>query len=359
METKKIEQQFHIIRLLVAILIALVISFLAICLVSDSPGETMVSFLIGPFKTVRRMGNVVEMMIPLMFTGVSVSIMYSCNQINMASEGAFFLGGVASSYVAVTWLLPRGIHPALCILAGGLMGSLVCGIPALLYVKNRSLPVVSSLMINYVALYAGLFVINYIIRDPQAGYLCSFPFADSAVLPHLFSKTNIHFGLIIAAAVVVFGYFFLYRSKWGYSIRIIGKNDNFAKYSGINVMATIVGCQLLGGFIAGIGGAVEQLGMYSRFQYQQLSNHGFDGVLIAILAQYNPKFVPFAAFFLGYIRVGADAMARTSDVPVEIINIIQATIIIFVAAERFLNGWKHRRIVKASQVAMAAEGGNR
>lgn len=352
MPTKKIEQEFHIIRLIVAILIALCISFLAVSLVTTEPLETMSNLLIGPLKTIRRMGNVVEMMIPLMFTGVSVSIMYSCNQINMASEGAFFLGGVASSYFAVTFMLPRGIHPIVCIIVGGIAGSIICGIPALLFVRNRALPVVSSLMINYVALYLGLFIINYIIRDPQAGYLCSYKFAETAILPKLFSKTNIHFGLVIAAIVIVLGYYYLYRSKCGYSIRIIGKNEKFAKYSGISIMSTIVGCQLLGGFIAGIGGAVEQLGMYNRFQYQQLSNHGFDGVLIAILAQYNPKFVPLAALFLAYIRVGADVMARTSDVPVEIVNIIQAIIIIFVAAERFLETWKHKKIVASSQIKM-------
>ena len=111
----------------------------------------------------------------------------------------------------------------------------------------------------------------------------------------------------------------------------------------------------MGGFIAGIGGAVEQLGMYNRFQYQALSNHGFDGIMIAILARYNPKFVPLAALFLAYIRVGADVMARTSDVPVEIVNIIQAVVIMFVAAERFLERWRHRQIVSSSQVQIAAK----
>lgn len=356
MQSKKIEQRFQVIRMLVAVAIALVIAFFLVCFVSATPAATMGNFLFGPFQSVRRIGNMVEMMTPLLFTGVSVSIMYSCNQINMASEGAFFLGGVASSYIAVTWLLPVGLHPFFCILAGGLVGSAVCGIPAFLYVKRGALPVVSSLMINYVSLYLGLLIINYIIRDPQAGYLCSYEFAKTAVLPELFSKTNVHFGLIIAMAVLVFGYLYLNKSRWGYSIRMIGKNPAFAKYSGMNVFGTILACQLVGGFLAGMGGAVEQLGMYNRFQYQALSNHGFDGILIAILAHYNPKFVAPAALFLAYIRVGADIMARTSDVPVEIVSIIQAIIIIFVAAERFLSGWKHREIVKASRNELAAKG---
>lgn len=356
MQSRKIEQRFRIIRMLVAVVIALTIAFGFVCFVSKTPFETMGNFLFGPFLTVRRLGNIVEMTIPLLFTGVSVSIMYSCNQINMASEGGFFLGGVAAAYIAVTFALPYGIHPLLCIIGGGFAGALVCGIPAVLYVKKGALPVVSSLMMNYVSLYLGLLIINYVIRDAQAGYLCSYQYRDTAILPDLFSKTNVHAGLLIAVMVLILGYLYLYKSQWGYCIRMIGKNPNFAKYSGMNVAGTILGCQLAGGFVAGMGGAVEQLGMYGRFQYQALSNHGFDGVLIAILAHYNPKFVAPAALFLAYIRVGADIMARSSDVPVEIVYIIQAIIIIFVAAERFLEGWKHREIVKASRLELEIKG---
>ena len=229
MKSKRIEQEFNLIRMLVAVAISLVLAFCLIVCASSTPLEALSAFLIGPLQTVRRMGNVVEMMIPLLFTGVSVSIMYSCNQINMSSEGAFFLGGVGCAYLATTVSLPAGLHPAVCILAAGLIGALVCAIPALLYIKFRALPVVSSLMVNYVALYLGLFVINYIIRDPAAGYLCSFEYLDSAVLPHLFSKTKIHLGLVIAGIVIILSYLFLYRSKAGYAIRMVGMNSNFAK----------------------------------------------------------------------------------------------------------------------------------
>ncbi|TJX14421.1 ABC transporter permease [Tissierella creatinini] len=354
----KIENQFRVIRVALSIAIALAIAFLIISFVSNDPLFTMYNFIIGPFTSINRIGNIIEVMTPLLFTAVGVCIMYSANQINMASEGAFFLGGVATAYIAVTYSIPAGLHPVVAILAGGIVGAFICGIPALMYVKFKALPVVSSLMINYVCLYLGLFIINYIIRDPEAGYMASYKFIKTAVLPDLFSRTNVHFGLIIGLAIVFIGYLYLMKSKWGYSIRMIGKNPNFAKYSGINVPAVIIGCQLLGGFIAGIGGAVEQLGMYTRFQYQKLPGHGFDGVMIAILARYNPKYVPLAAFFLAYIRVGADVMARTSDVPVEIVSIIQAVIIIFVASERFLEGWKLKKIVKSTKEAFVEEEDN-
>ena len=352
---KKFERQFKLLRLSIAILSALILALIIIVLVSDNPINALSSFLLGPLTSVRRMGNVIELMIPLLFTGVGVSIMYSAGQINMSSEGAFFLGAVAASYVAVTFVLPSGLHPLVAILAGGLIGAIVSGIPAVLYLKFKALPIVSSLMINYISLFLGLYVINYIILDPQAGYMASLPFPNTALLPKLFSTTRIHFGLILGILITIFGYFFLMKSKWGYSIRMIGKNENFAKYSGIKVGAYILGCQLLGGAIAGVGGAVEQLGIYRRFQFSGLTGHGFNGILVAILAGYNPKLLPLAAFFLAYIKTGADVMSRTTDIPIELVNIIQAVIIVFVASERFLEGWKHRKIVQKSQQSLAAE----
>jgi len=351
----KIENQFKFIRIAVSISIALLLALIIISFVSKDPLFAMYNLIVGPFENIRRVGNIVEIMIPLLFTGVGVSIMYSAGQINLASEGAFFLGGVAAAYVSVTFLLPYGIHPIVAMAAGGVIGGIVGLIPAILFVKFRALPVVSSLMLNYISFFLGMYVIHYIIFDPETGYLSSFAYEATAILPRLFSVTRIHWGLIIGLIVVVLGYLFLKKSKWGYAIRMIGMNPNFAQYSGINVGFYILLCQMIGGAIAGIGGAVEQLGMYSRFQYQKLSGHGFDGVLVAILANYNPKFVPLAAFFIAYVRVGADVMARNSDVPIEIVSIIQAVIIIFVASERFLAGWKHRKIVKASQARFAVE----
>ncbi len=353
------ESNFNLIRTLVALGIAIAIAAAIIFATSSNPLQTLNAFLFGPISKSVRMKNVLETMIPLMFTGVGVCIMYSANQTNMASEGAFYLGGIGASYVAVRFMLPAGLHPFVCILAGGLVGSLVCAIPAVLYVKKGAMPVVSSLMMNYIALFLGTYIINYVIGDSSAGFPASELFAQTAKLPKfpkMFGMFNVHFGLLLAIAVVVFGYLYLYRSKWGYEIRMVGQNTSFAKYSGIHVMKVILTCQIIGGFIAGIGGATEQMGMFNRFQYQQLSGHGFDGIMVAIMARYNPKFIPLTCFFLSYIRIGADVISRTSDVPVEIISIIQATIIILICAESFLSRWKHKQIIKLSEKAMAGKG---
>ena len=346
---KKIEKTFSYIQTSMAILIALVLASVIIIIVSKTPGESLRYFLIGPFTSPRRMGNVIEAVIPLLFTGVGVSIMYSANQTNMAAEGAFFIGGVAATAVATALALPAGLHPAAAILVGGIFGSLVTLIPAVLYVKWDAKPVVSSLMVNYIALYIGLYFINNIFRDVEAGFMASHKFLPTVILPVIIPGTKIHAGLIIGLLVTTAGYYFLKKSRWGYEINMVGQNQSFAKYSGIPVTFTIIMCQVIGGFIAGMGGATEVIGLHSRFQYQSLTNHGFDGILVAILVRYNPKFIPIAALFLAYVRIGADIMSRMTDVPIEIISVIQAVIILLVAAEMFLSKWKHRAIVNNSK----------
>ncbi len=349
----RIEQQFMILRPLIAVAIAVAIAFITILIASDTPWTALRMFIIGPLTSLRRFGNAVEVMIPLMFTGCAICVLYSTSVFNMAAEGAFFLGGIGASYIAISWTLPAGLHPAVAILFAGAVGAAVCFIPAILHVRWKAEAVVSSLMLNYVCLYFGLYLLNYQLRDPQAGFMASMRFQRSALLPKLVTGANAHAGLFIAIVVVILTYVYLYRTRWGYAVRIIGKNTSFAQYSGISVGLTIISSQLIGGFLAGVGGGVQLMGMYNRFQYQQLPQFGFDGILIAILAKFNPKWVPLTGFFLAYIRTGAEIMSRTTDVPVEIIQVVQAVIILLLAAQLFLQKWKHRRIVAESRKELA------
>lgn len=346
---KNIEKQFQIYRTLLAIAIALAVAFVFIFIISDDPLTSIRSFLLGPVSSKRKVGNIIEMMTPLLFTGVGVCMIFSANQTNMAVEGGFFMGAVMATAAATMIKLPAGLHMVICLLVGGLTGAVVCLVPAGLFVKFGAKPVVSSIMVNNACLYFGLAIINHMLRDPSAGYMASMKFAKTAKMPELLDGTNVHLGIVIGLAVVVGGYLYLYRSKGGYEIRTIGKNTEFARYSGMHVNHVILKAQLIGGFLAGLGGAVEVLGMYNRFQYQSLTNHGFDGIMIGIMAGYNPRLIPVTALFLAYIRVGADAMQRTSDVPIELVSIITAIIVMLIVAERFLYKTKHKRMVAAAK----------
>ncbi|WP_097026738.1 ABC transporter permease [Clostridium peptidivorans] len=357
MSSKKIETQFEIIRTFVAILLAMTLAFLIILGISKQPLNAITTLFTGPFSSIRRFGNVIEMSIPFIFTGLSVCVMFQAKQFNMISEGAFFIGGVAASFIAVKVILPMGIHPIVAILFGGIIGALAGFVPGILKTKWNASELVSSLMLNYVCLYLGLYVINNIIRDPNSGFMASFIFNETAMFKKIIPGTRIHAGIFVAIIFVILTYLFMYRSKWGYALRMTGLNENFARYSGINTKKVILYSQLLGGFIAGLGGGTEVLGMYQRFQWQSLPGYGFDGIIVAILARNNPILVPIAAVFLAYLRVGADIMARMTDVPSEVISVIQAIIIILIAANRFLAKWKHKKIVKYSQEQLAVKEG--
>ena len=347
--SKTIENRFEIIRVLVAIGIALVLTLILIAFVSEQPANALRQFLLGPVSSTRNFGNVLELFIPLTFAGLSIAVMFQCNQFNMAAEGAFFIGGLGAGAVAVNLALPAGIHPVVAIAFGGLLGAAACVIPGFFKVKWGANEVVSSLMLNYVLLYVGMYFLQYKLLDPTAGFPGSHPFPKTAVLPKLSSSPKVHAGILLVVVLVVVMYFFVYKSKWGYAIRMTGQNRSFAKYSGIGVGSTILLSQAVGGALAGVGGATEVLGMYSRFTWVALPGYGFDGIIIATLAKNNPVFVPLAAFFLAYLRIGADIMARRTDVATEVVAVVQAAIILLVAAKMFLGKYKHRQIVRNSR----------
>lgn len=347
---KNNQLRYEIVRTVCAIAVALVIAFIIILGVSEEPILAIQKLLIGPIDSLRHIGNIIEMAIPLVFTGLAVSVMYQAKQFNLGAEGAFFIGSVAASFIAIKIVLPMGIHPLVAILIGGLAGAIAGLIPGFLKAKYGATELVSSLMLNYIFLYLGLYIIKNHLRDADAGSLVSLKFQKSAQLAtSIIPKTRVHMGLFIVILMIILTYIFLYRTKWGYELRVTGENPEFAKYSGMNTFKIIIISQVVGCAIAGLGGATEILGMYSRFQWSALPGYGWDGIIVAILARNNPLFVPLAAIFLAYLRTGADLMSRMTDVQAEFISIIQGIMILLIAAERFLAYWRQKNIFKEAK----------
>ena len=348
-----IKKRFSVLRTTVGITIALFLAFLLIFAVSKTPWKDVLTFLIGPLTSWKRISIIFEKMTPLLFTGTAVCIMTASGQVNMAVEASFWSGAITAAAVAMIPGIPAGLHFPLCLLAAGLVGAVMSWIPGKLYTRYGIITVVSSLMINYITLYLGLYLILNTLRDPLSGFQGSYKFMTSAKLPILISGTKIHLGVILGLLVVVAGAFILNRTNFGYCIRTVGCNSLFAKYSGISVERTIVLAQALGGLLAGMGGSVEVLGLYSRLAYTGQTQHGMDGFMIAVVAKNNPRFVPIAAFFLAYIRTSADVLNRTSSMPTELVKVVQSIVIIFVAAEKLLSGWEHKVIVRNTQLSAA------
>jgi hypothetical protein len=344
-----IEKRFSLLRTFLAIVISLAIAFILIYAVSDKPIKDFMTLMIGPLKSVNNLMTIVTKAIPLLFTGTAICLVNRCGQINIAAEGSFFAGAVAATAVAIVPNIPPILHFILCFIAAMIVGAIFMGIPSILHVKYNAVTIVSSLMINYVALFLGLYIILNPLRDGSAGFEASYPFKSTAILPKLLAGTRIHLGLVFGLIVVFIGYILLNKTAFGVQIRTIGTNEKFAKYSGMPISKTIVLTAIIAGMMAGLGGACEVLGNYPRFVYTGFTNHGWDGVMLAVLCYNQPKYMPLAAMFLAYIRTSADALNFSSSIPPEIVNIIQGIIIIFIASERFLSVWKHRVIVNNAE----------
>ncbi|WP_297135525.1 ABC transporter permease [Terrisporobacter sp.] len=340
---------FDLLRLFVAIGIALLITTGIIFLVSENPTKALSTLLVGPVSSKRYLFNVLEMMVPLMFTGLSLSLVFKSGNFSMITDASFYMGAVIASFVAIMIPLPAGIHPMVAIVIAGFIGGIIGSIPAFCKVKYKANELVTSLMLNYVFFYTGLYIINKFVVDRQASNFASLKFLKTAGLSTIVSGTRLHSGFIMAIVVCILLFIFLTRTKWGYEIRIVGSNPEFARFSGINTKKVILYTSFISGFIAAIGGAIEKLGMYRRFQWSQAPTYAWDGVIISILSSNNPIFIPLAAFFLSYVRVGADIMSRQTDVQNEIVALIQGVIILLVTAERFLYFIKQR---KESQLAL-------
>lgn len=348
-------KKFNIFRMVFSIFIALAISLGIIFLVSKEPANAIIQLVFGPFRSKRNLANVVEAMIPLMFTGTGVCIMFAANQINLAGEGAFHLGGLVAAAAALKLGLPPGIAPIAALTLAALAGAVFTAIPAIMKIKTQASELVSSLMLNYLSLWFCMFILMNFLADPTKGS-ASYSIPPEASLPSLFSGTRIHIGFFIAILVSVLGYLFLYRTKMGYELRITGENEAFARYSGISVVKVILVSQLLGGFVAGLGGGVELLGpIYTRFSWTSLLGYGWDAIIICTLSKKNPLYVPLAALFLAYLRTGASIMARSTDVTLEIVQITQGIIILLVVAEQFLSRYRHKMVAREAKASLHEE----
>ena len=356
---------FNFLRGAAAILLALLVATVFIFLSSKQPLTSLKYLLLGPVISFKSTGAVfnttsfltlLAAMIPTIFSGLAVCVMFSANQFNLAGEGVIMLGAFVGGLLGIYLKLNTGLHQVVCVLIAAVVGGLIMLIPALLKVKLGASEMVTSLMMNYVIMFVILHFLNFTFADRSKGATQSFPFQATAKIPEIVANgTKLTWGLVIALVFVVIIALFMYRTKWGYAIRMIGINQAFAQYSGIQVGAIIVLSQVVGGILAGMGGSIEMLGRYNTFIWRELPGYGWLGITIAILAKNNPIFVPVAALFIAYLDKGCQLMAINSDVPFEMIDIIQASIFLFFAAEQFLAKYRQRIVVRIAQRDLALQ----
>ncbi len=318
--------------------------------------EALRAMLISPlFKTngefnLKGLYDILAGMIPIMFTGLATAVMFSANQFNLGAEGGIMLGAFVTALCGIYLPLPPVVLPVVSILIGSLATMLLLLIPAIFKAKLGVSEMVNSLMLNYIVMYGINFVLSTFLADKSKGQLQTLNIQAHASLPQLVGGgSKLSIGFIVAIITVVVISVLMYRTRWGYNIRMIGKNLDFSKYSGINVPFYIILSQALGGFLAGMGGSIEMLGRYNAYDWKSLPGYGWTGITVAILAGNNPKYVPLAAFFMAFLDKGCELMSTYSNVPAQLIDIIQAVIFLFFAAQNFLSRYRQKLVVQSAE----------
>lgn len=350
MTNRQLNLLFRAIKTGISILIAITLAFVVILLVSKQPLEAISSFILGPFTSLRRFGLMLENALPLIFTGLGCCVVFAMGCGQVISEGAFYFAAVAATMLTVSGLPLPGpvLFIAACAVAA-VAAAAVSLIPMIFYIKWDANLFVVGLMLNYIVLNVGTYILNYHLKDPDFGWPASYAFPVEMKPAVLIKGTYVTTVVFIAAAFVILLYIFFYKTKWGYNLRLVGSNPSFAAYSGVGIVSTFLIGQTLSGAIIGVGGSCELFSRYDRFNWYALPGYGWDGILIATLAAFKPQFVPLSALFLAYIRTGADIMSRQSDVAAELAPIVQSFMVLLIAANAFLGGTQQKLRVKQSK----------
>lgn len=349
---------FSVMRIFAAAILALMIVFVIIFMVSDEPMFAISKLMFGPFQSKRSFFNVLERAVPLIFTGLALNISLRSGVFNIGVDGSFYMGAVLATAIAIKVPMPNIAHQVLILLAAGVTGGFINMLPVLINKYTKVNATVLSIMFNSIFYYFGLSIVSSYLLD-NSGSWGSEKFPADAKFGSLISGTNMNWGFIIMILVTIFVVILMQKTSFGYKVRVTGINQAFAKSAGIKVGAVMLGAQFIGGIIGGMGGAIEMVGMYRRFQWQSPVNFVWDGLMVHMLASENPIFIPVAAVFIAFLRIGAEIMSRSTSLDPEIVTLLQGIIILLVASERFLYIFKKRHEQKRAlqQAELATEGG--
>jgi ABC-type uncharacterized transport system permease subunit len=274
---------------------------------------------------------------PYILVGLAVALSFRAGLFNIGAEGQYFAGGLASVFVGYSLKgLPIYIHLPLMLLAGVVGGGLWGAIPGLLRATTGAHEVINTIMMNYVAFALSDWLLNGPMQ--RAGYAPITPeIQPSAMLPQFFSQPiRLNAGILVALACALLVYWLLFKTTRGFEMRTVGANPRAARYAGINLTLNMVLAMFLSGGLAGLAAANEISGLLHYMPNAFSAGYGFDSIALALLGRSHPGGVVLAALLFGVLRSGATRMQSVAQIPVDIISILQAVIIIFIAAPEII-----------------------
>jgi len=333
-----------------ATLAALGVGMIMLLILRVNPVEAYGALWEGAFGSTNAIAETLVKATPLLLVGLGICIAFRANVINIGGEGQMIIGGLLATQVGLTFTdLPGWLVIILAMFAGFLGGAIWGGIPGFLKAYFRVNEILSTVMMNAIAVQ----LMNFLLRGPmidpaQAELASKIPqtarLAEAFRLPR-FAPTRLHIGFLIALVLAVLVYILLWRTTLGYRIRAVGQNPHASRYGGIRVRRRIVTALLLSGAFAGLAGAIQVYGVNYRMITDGSASGftgaaGFNGIVAALFGQLHPIGTIPASIFFGALLVGANKMQRVVQIPSALITALNGLVVIFVVSSEI---WRKRR----------------
>jgi ABC-type uncharacterized transport system permease subunit len=327
-----------------AILTAVILGGIIIAVVRGNPFLAYYGLIQGSFGSAKALSETAVWATPYIFAGLAVALAFKGGLFNIGAEGQLALGAVTSAligYALPEWLghdIPVYIHLPLTIILGMTAGAIWAAIVGFLKAYTGGHEVINTIMMNYIALNTISFLLNGPMKDRNPNNVIARTpmIADSARMPTIFEGFRIHWGFVLALLTAFVIWWILNKTTLGFEIRTVGANPDAAKYAGINVKRTIIITMALSGMLAGMAGALEVTGLNFRHELGFSIGYGFDAIAIALLGKSHPLGVVLAAILFAAMRNGATRMQFLTQLPVDLISVLQALILLFVAADAII-----------------------
>jgi simple sugar transport system permease protein len=283
---------------------------------------------------------------PYIFAGLAVAVGFRGGLFNIGGEGQLLVGAAVAVIIGYSFQLPAVIHLPLALLGGMAGGALYASIPGILKAKTGAHEVINTIMLNYIAFRFFDWAFTGPLRRPGGDRPVTAEIFPSAYLPQLFEGYRFHWGFFLALLTAFIIWWLLFKTTLGFEIRTVGANPNAARYGGIKITRIIVLTMAISGGLAGLAGTNEVLGLNHFLAGGFSSGYGFDAIALALLGKSHPLGVVLAALLFGTLRNGATRMQSIASIPIDIISIVQALVIVFIAAPAIVR-WVYRVRVKS------------
>jgi ABC-type uncharacterized transport system permease subunit len=323
-----------------AVVLGLIVGAAVMFLMGYDPIVGYSSVFQGIFGSPYFIGETLRAVTPLIFSGLAVAFAFRTGLFNIGVEGQFIIGQLTAAYVGAFWDLPPVLHAAAAVLMAMLAAGLYAGIAGWLKARLGVHEVITTIMLNYVALFSANYLIRNFLKGAGERTKDVLPSASltSPFLSDLFEGARVNWGLIIGLVFCVIVYWLLWKTTAGYELRAVGFNPHASEYAGMNVQKNIVLAMLVSGALAGAGGAADTLGVYGYMNISAgFTGIGFDGIAVALIGSNNPFGVIAGALLFGGFSFGADNMQRVEGIPTESIKIVISMVIYFVAASAIVH----------------------